>query len=76
MNVQDTIQILKKQWCSIEDLMKLAQVSRTKAYKMKTEISEILESQGYRLPQGLLPMIEVVKYLRIDLDYLERMSKL
>ena len=76
MNVTETIQILKNQWCSIEDLMKLAQVSRTKAYKMKTEISEILESQGYKLPQGLLPMIEVVKYLRIDLDYLERMSKL
>ena len=76
MNVTETIQILKNQWCSIEDLMKLAQVSRTKVYKMKTEISEILESQGYKLPQGLLPMIEVVKYLRIDLDYLERMSKL
>lgn len=76
MNIAETIQILKNQWCSIEDLMKLAQVSRTKAYKMKTEISEILESQGYKLPQGLLPMIEVVKYLRIDLDYLERMSKL
>lgn len=56
--------------------MKLVQVSRTKAYKMKTEISEILESQGYKLLQGLLPMIEVVKYLRIDLDYLEQMSKL
>ena len=56
--------------------MKLAKVSRTKAYKMKTEINEILESQGYKLPQGLLPMIEVVKYLRIDLDYLERISKL
>ena len=76
MNIDETIQILKKQWCSIEDLMKLAQVSRTKAYKMKSEINEILESQGYKLPQGLLPMIEVVKYLRIDLDYLERISKL
>ena len=32
--------------------------------------------KGYRLPQGLLPMIEVVKYLKIDLDYLERISKL
>lgn len=76
MNIDETIQILKKQWCSIEDLMKLAQVSRTKAYKIKSEINEILESQGYKLPQGLLPMTEVVKYLRIDLDYLERISKL
>lgn len=76
MNVEETIKILKNQWCSIEDLMKLTQVSRTKAYKIKAEINEVLESQGYKLPQGLLPMIEVVKYLKIDLDYLERMSKL
>lgn len=76
MNVDETIQILKNQWCSIEDLMKLAKVSRTKAYKIKSEINEILEEKGYKLPQGLLPMIEVVKYLRIDLDYLERISKL
>lgn len=76
MNINETIKILKNQWYSIDDLMKLAQVSRTKAYKIKTEINEILKSKGYKLPQGLLPMIEVVKYLRIDLDYLEQMSKL
>lgn len=76
MNIDETIQILKNQWCSIEDLMKLAKVSRTKAYKMKTEINDTLIEKGYKLPQGLLPMIEVVKYLRIDLDYLERISKL
>lgn len=76
MNIDETIQILKNQWCSIEDLMKLAKVSRTKAYKIKSEINDVLEEKGYKLPQGLLPMIEVVKYLRIDLDYLERISKL
>lgn len=76
MNAEETIKILKNQWCSIEDLMKLAKVSRTKAYKIKSEINEVLEEKGYRLPQGLLPMIEVVKYLKIDLDYLERISKL
>ena len=76
MNAEETIKILKNQWCSIENLMKLANVSRTKAYKIKAEINEVLEEKGYRLPQGLLPMIEVVKYLKIDLDYLERISKL
>ena len=76
MNIDETIQILKKQWCSLEDLMKLAKVSRTKAYKIKSKINELLEGKGYKLSQGLLPMIEVVKYLRIDLDYLERISKL
>lgn len=76
MNIDETIQILKNQWCSLEDLMKLAKISRTKAYKIKSEINELLEEKGYKLPQGLLPMIEVVKYLRIDLDYLERISKL
>lgn len=76
MSIEETINLLKKQWCSIEDLMKLAQVSRTKAYNIKNDISKNLEEQGFKLPLGLLPMIEVVKYLRIDLDYLERMSKL
>lgn len=76
MNIDETIKILKNQWCSIENLMKLANVSRTKAYKIKAEINDSLIEKGYKLPQGLLPMIEVVKYLKIDLDYLERISKL
>lgn len=76
MSIEETINLLKKQWCSIENLMKLAEVSRTKANNIKNDISKNLEEQRFKLPLGLLPMIEVVKYLRIDLEYLERMSKL
>lgn len=76
MNIQETIQLIKKQWCTIEDLMKLVQVSRTSAFRIKQEIVSMLAEKGYKLPQGLLPMNEVVNYLKIDLDYLERVSKL
>ena len=76
MSIEETIQLIKKQWCTIEDLMKLAQVSRTYAFKIKQEISNNLASKGYKLPLGLLPMKEVVDYLKIDLDYLERVSKM
>ena len=33
------------------------------------------ESKGYYVPKNAVPMQEVVKYLNIDIDYLESRSK-
>ena len=55
--------------------MKLAQVGRNSALKVKREIKEKLTKQGYRLPNHLIPMKEVVDYLDINISYLESRIK-
>jgi hypothetical protein len=74
MTAEETLIILKKVWCDTNDLMKLSQLGINNTTKLKKEIKTDLENQGYLLPKGKLPMIEVIKRLKIDIDYLERIS--
>lgn len=76
MNSKETLEILAKQWCDIHDLMKLTGLAKTRAYEIRKEMLYSLKQQGYLLPNDMIPMIEVVKKFKIDIDYLERMSKM
>ena len=62
MTVDETLKLIAQQWCNLSDLMKLANIGRN-------------SSLGYYVPKNAVPMQEVVKYLNIDIDYLESRSK-
>ncbi|MBE6149498.1 MAG: hypothetical protein E7170_02105 [Firmicutes bacterium] len=76
MSAKETLELLSKQWCDLNDLMKLTNVGRNSALKIRKEIKVELEDKGYTLPNNLLPMCEVVNKLRINIPYLQKMSKL
>ena len=76
MNAKETLNLISKQWCSIDDLKKLYNLGNNNVYKLKKEIQDELEANGYILPKGLIPMCEVVKKLKIDIDYLNKLSNL
>lgn len=75
MNAHDTLEILSKQWCNTEDLKKLTGLGKNNISKLKTKIRKELMSKGYKLPTKLLPMNEVVNYLKIDIEYLNQIAK-
>jgi len=56
-------------------LMKLGQFGRNSALKVKREIKNKLTNQGYKIPNHLIPMKEVVDYLDINVCYLESRIK-
>lgn len=60
MSSKETLEILSKQWCSLQDLMKLTNLGRNSALKIRKEIITDLEDKCYKLPCGLIPMCEVV----------------
>ena len=60
---------------NLEDLMKLAEIGKNNAVKLRKEIKQDLINQGYTLPNNRLPMIEVVNKLKININYLEKMAK-
>ena len=51
--------------------MKLAGVGRNDALYIKSTIKKKLENENYYVPNNAVPMREVVKYLNIDIPYLE-----
>lgn len=71
MTASETLKLIAKQWCSLSDLMKLAGVSRNNALYIKSTIKKRLENENYYVPNNAVPMQEVVKYLNIDIPYLE-----
>ena len=76
MSANETLELLSKQWCSLQDLMKLTNLGRNSALKIRKEIITDLEDKGYKLPCGLIPMCEVVNKLNININYLQNMVRL
>ncbi len=71
MTASETLKLIAKQWCNLSDLMKLAGVGRNNALVIKSTIKKKLESENCYVPNNAVPMQEVVKYLNIDIPYLE-----
>lgn len=76
MSANETLKLLSKQWYSLQDLMKLTNLGRNSALKIRKEIITDLEDKGYKLPCGLIPMCEVVNKLNIDINYLQNMGRM
>jgi len=74
MNAKETLELISKQWCDINDLRKLTGLGKNNTLKLKNEIKLELNNKGYQLPNKLLPMNEVVNYLKINVNYLQKVS--
>lgn len=75
MTVEETLNLISQQWCNLTDLMRLAGVGRNSALLIKSKIKKDLTTKGYYVPNNAVPMQEVVKYLNIDINYLEERKK-
>lgn len=71
MEAQETLNLISKQWCTLEDLMALGEFGRNSALKVKREIKNKLINQGYKIPSHVIPMKEVVDYLNININYFQ-----
>ena len=70
MNAKETLTLISKQWCDLNDLRKLTGLGKNNAIKID------LENKGYQWSTSqLLPMNEIVSYLKINISYLQKMSK-
>lgn len=76
MSANDTLELLAKQWCTLNDLMKLTNLGRNSALKIRKEIINALENKGYKLPCGLISMCEVVNKLNININYLQNITRM
>ena len=75
MDARETLKLISKQWCNLDDLMKLAEIGKNNAVKLRREINNDLINKGYTLTNNRLPMIEVVNKLKINIYYLEKRLK-
>ena len=75
VTASETLEILKKAWLNNDDIMQVAGCGQNRALTIRKQIKNDLESQGIYCAYGLVPSAEVVKFLKINVDYLKKMSK-
>lgn len=73
MTAKETLSLVSKQWCDLEDLTKLTELGRNNVLKIRRDIKKYIEEKGYMIINNKLPMCEVVNYLKIDINYLKKM---
>lgn len=55
MTTEETLNLVAKQWCTLEDIMRLGHLGRNSALKAKKKIKDKLEKQGYLIPKSVVP---------------------
>ena len=75
INATETLELIEKTWADKNDIMKLACCGVVGAKKIKQDLAKELEQEGYKLPSGKVPMDRLVQYLKININYLKRVSK-
>ena len=71
IQADETLEILNKQWATIQDIMKIGALGRN----IKNEIERNTIDQGLKLPNNLVPMEKVIEYFKINLDFLVTINK-
>ena len=75
IQADEMLEILNKQWATIQDIMKIGALGRNKARNIKNEIERNIIEQGLKLPNNLVPMEKVIEYFKINLDFLLTINK-
>ena len=75
IQADEMLEILNKQWATIQDIMKIGALGRNKARNIKNEIERNVIDQGLKLPNNLVPMEKVIEYFKINLDFLVTIDK-
>lgn len=75
IQADEMLEILNKQWATIQDIMKIGALGRNKARYIKNEIERNIKDQGLKLPNNLVPMEKVIEYFKINLDFLVTINK-
>lgn len=72
----EMLEIMDYQWATVDDIMKLGSMGKTKAFQVKRNIEKKYKELGKVMPNNsVVEMAEVVDYLKIDIAYLQKMAK-
>ena len=75
MKANEMLSLISKQWANTKDIQVLANVGRDKAMKIKKVIQKELLEKNWLLPnENYIPMPELVRHLRIDINYLKKLK--
>ena len=76
LTASEILKLASSQWATAKDIMLLGSVGRNKAYAIRNEIIVSCYNDNKLRNRGLVPMMEVLKYFNIDIEYLKEMAEI
>jgi hypothetical protein len=73
---KETLDIINKPWCTVEDIMLLTGMGRNFAFNLKKEINKTIEDDGFKVLDCYVPTDRLIGYLNLDIEYLKKISNL
>lgn len=74
LKAEEVLDMICYQYAGTKEIMKIGSLGEVRALKIKKEITTRLKQDGYTLPRNKVPMEEVVKYFKINIDYLKKVA--
>lgn len=74
LSADELLSIFNKQWATTKDIMKIGCMGENRALKIKREITKKIYLDGDVLPRNKVPMEDVIKIFRINIDFLKKVS--
>lgn len=75
VTANEILAITEFNYAGTKEIMKVGCVGEARALKIKKEIENSLIEKGYTLPSNKVPTEFVLKYFKINLDYLDKVTK-
>ena len=76
ISANEILDVLNSQWATVDDVMMIGSIGKSKARDVMKEIRTEVEEEGFRLPQiKLVPMDKVIKYFNINVSYLKKVAR-
>lgn len=65
MNAKETLELLSKQWCTVNDIMKICNVGMNKTVEIRSELKERITKDGFLIPNNLIPTSVLIKAYKV-----------
>lgn len=76
LKAEEVLEIINKQWATKSDIKKIGNIGIDKSTHIFKEIYDEAIEEGWNLPNTrLIPMEKVVKYFKININYLKKVRK-
>ena len=75
VTADEILDLIHYQWAGTKEIMKIANIGEARALKIKKQLINELLEQGYTLPRNKVPMEVVLKYFKINIEFLRRVKK-
>ena len=73
LTANELLKLISRQWATTKQIMRIGNIGEGKALRIKNRIKKEID-EPETLPRDKVPMVEVVKFFNINIEYLKKVA--